>query len=137
MALLYTNENFPQPVVEELRKLGNDVLTTHDAGHSNAGVSDSDVVKYATAMGRVVVTLNRRDFIKIHRSDGKHAGIVVCTVDRDYVALAARIDQALSCRQSITNELVSVVRGNPATEAISETPAASPAPMAAKAGSRE
>jgi hypothetical protein len=35
MARLYANENFPFPVVEELRRLGHDVLTTLEAG--NAG----------------------------------------------------------------------------------------------------
>ena len=34
MLRLYANENFPQPVVEALRRLGHDVLTTHDAGRS-------------------------------------------------------------------------------------------------------
>lgn len=30
MARLYANENFPLPVVNELRRLGHDVLTTQD-----------------------------------------------------------------------------------------------------------
>ena len=30
MARLYTNENFPVPVAEELRRLGHDVLTIQD-----------------------------------------------------------------------------------------------------------
>ena len=32
MARLYANENFPLPVVEELRHLGHDVLTMQEAG---------------------------------------------------------------------------------------------------------
>ncbi len=32
MARLYTNENFPLPVVETLRKLGHDVLTIQETG---------------------------------------------------------------------------------------------------------
>ena len=32
MARLYANENFPLPVVEELRRLGHEVLTTYEAG---------------------------------------------------------------------------------------------------------
>lgn len=111
MALLYTNENFPQPAVIELRRLGHDVTTTHEAGNSNASVSDLDVVRFAAGAGRVVVTLNRRDFIKIHRTGVRHAGIVVCTVDPEYFALAARIDQALAGRVSMANELVRVERG--------------------------
>jgi hypothetical protein len=32
MARLYSNENFPLPVVEKLRALGHDVLTVQEAG---------------------------------------------------------------------------------------------------------
>jgi hypothetical protein len=35
MARFYSDENFPLPVVEELRKLGHDVLTIHEAGQAN------------------------------------------------------------------------------------------------------
>jgi predicted nuclease of predicted toxin-antitoxin system len=118
MALLYTNENFPQPAVLELRRRGHDVLTTHEAGNSNASVADLDVVQYAHAQSRIVVTLNRRDFIKIHRSNVPHSGIVVCTVDVDFVALAARIDEALA-RTSVAGELVRVDRGKAKNESFS------------------
>lgn len=32
-ARFYANENFPLPVVEELRRLGHDVLTIQETGH--------------------------------------------------------------------------------------------------------
>ncbi|HMY16025.1 MAG TPA: DUF5615 family PIN-like protein [Polyangium sp.] len=112
MALLYTNENFPQPAVIELRRRGHDVLTTHDAGNSNASISDEDVVRFAHSNNRVVVTLNRRDFIKIHKLGVPHAGIVVCTVDPDYVALAARIHAMLD-NGNLEGKLVRVERGRP------------------------
>ncbi len=44
-ARLYSNENFPLPVVEALRRLGHDVLTTHDTGKSNAGVPHEEVLR--------------------------------------------------------------------------------------------
>ena len=34
MDLLYGNENFPLPVVEELRRLGHDVLTVQPSGNA-------------------------------------------------------------------------------------------------------
>jgi hypothetical protein len=43
MALLYTNENFPLPVVVELRHLGHDVLTTQEAGEAGKSVPDEQV----------------------------------------------------------------------------------------------
>ncbi len=39
MARLCTNENFPQPAVEELRRLGHGVLTTHEAGESGSSAA--------------------------------------------------------------------------------------------------
>jgi len=111
MALVYTNENFPHPAVIELRRLGHDVLTTHEAGNSNASISDDEVVSFAQSKGRIVVTLNRRDFIRIHKSGVQHSGIVVCTVDADFLALAARVDAAIVGRE-LSGELVRVERGN-------------------------
>jgi hypothetical protein len=35
MARLYSNENFPLPVVEALRALGHDVLTIQEAGKAD------------------------------------------------------------------------------------------------------
>lgn len=49
MAQLYSNENFPLPVVEELRRLGHDVLTTHEAGEAGKSVPDEQVLAFATA----------------------------------------------------------------------------------------
>ena len=42
MARLYTNEKFPLPVVEELRRLGHEMLTTHEAGEAGDRVDDQD-----------------------------------------------------------------------------------------------
>jgi hypothetical protein len=37
MARIYANENIPLQVVKELRRLGHDVLTSHEAGKVNRG----------------------------------------------------------------------------------------------------
>ena len=41
MASLYSNENFPKRVVEELRRLGHDVLTSYETGRGNQRIPDS------------------------------------------------------------------------------------------------
>ena len=66
MANLYANENFPLKVVEELRRLGHDVLTTQEAGKAGQAVPDEEVLDYAVAGSRAVLTLNRRHFIRLH-----------------------------------------------------------------------
>jgi hypothetical protein len=44
VARLFADENFPLPVVEELRVLGHDVVTIQEAGMAERGISDPDVL---------------------------------------------------------------------------------------------
>jgi hypothetical protein len=64
MARLYSDEDLSYPVVEELRKLGHDVLTAQEAGQANHGVTDSAVLALAIAGDRALFTFNRRPFIE-------------------------------------------------------------------------
>lgn len=111
MARLYANENFPVEVVKRLRELGHDVLTTHDVGKSNQGIEDDAVLRFSVDSGRCVVTINRKDFMRLHRSYPEHAGIIVCTENRDYMAFAAKIDEAITQTGELAGKLVRVVRG--------------------------
>jgi predicted nuclease of predicted toxin-antitoxin system len=88
MLKFYSNENFPMDIVRELRKLGYDVLTSYDAGQANQGIPDEDVLTFAIQQERAVITLNRDDFIELHRSGIPHNGIIICKTDRDYVGQA-------------------------------------------------
>lgn len=115
MARLYANENFPLEVVEHLRATGHDVLTTHDAGRSNQRIEDDAVLEFAIETGRAVLTLNRKDFIRLHRSRGEHHGIIICTENRDYADFAERIDEAVRRVGLLDNQLVRVVRGSAAS----------------------
>jgi hypothetical protein len=88
--LLYADEDFPLPVVEELRRLGHDVLTAHEDGRSTT--PDPDVLARAHSLGRAVLTHNRRHYERLHRQGAAHSGILSATQDADHLALAARID---------------------------------------------
>ena len=112
MAAFYANENFPLPVVEELRRLGHDVLTTQDVGQANSAVSDEAVLNYAAQNGRAVLTINRKHFITLHRRQSAHAGIVVCTVDRDFAGQAARIHEQIALHGALGGQLIRVNRPN-------------------------
>ena len=63
--LLYADEDFTYPVVEELRRLGHDVLTAQEDGKTRT--PDPDILARAHQLGRVVLTHNRRDFERLHR----------------------------------------------------------------------
>ena len=108
MALLYADECFPLAVVEELRRLGHDVLTVQEAGQAGAG--DPAVLAYAVGQDRAVLTHNRRHFLRLHRQSSAHRGIVICTRDDDSPALANRIHQAIQNAGPLDNQLLRVYR---------------------------
>ena len=108
MARLYADEQFPRPVVEHLRSLGHDVLTVQAAG--NSGHSDPEVLAFAIADNRAVLTQSRRDFVKLHRSQPDHAGMIICSDDQNFVRLAERIHAAISAENVLASQLIRVIR---------------------------
>lgn len=110
MARCYGNENFPLPVVEVLRCLGHDVLTTAESGQAGQAIPDAEVLAFAMAERRVVLTLNRRHFIRLHHATPQHPGMVVCTYDPDFTALAHRIHAALDAQPQMAGQLIRINR---------------------------
>jgi len=106
MASFYADEDFDYQVVVELRQLGHHVVTVQEAGQT--GQKDSAVLAIATAQGQAVLTHNRRHFIRLHRQTPSHGGIVICTRDNDFVALAGRIHQIVSGCPNLANQLLRV-----------------------------
>lgn len=110
MARLYADEQFPRLVSELLRTMGHDVLTVQDAGNANLGIPDEAVLAFAISDSRAVVTLNRQDFIRLHRVTSEHFGIIVCTNDTDRSRMAIRINEAIAAEESLKGKLIRVVR---------------------------
>jgi predicted nuclease of predicted toxin-antitoxin system len=96
MASFYTNENFPIKVAQYLRQMGHDVLTSREAGKANQSIPDEEVLAFAAESGRILLTLNRWDFIILHTKSPQHAGIVVCTQNPDLLQQAQQIDRAVA-----------------------------------------
>ena len=110
MAKLYGDENFPLPVVEELRRLGHDVVTIQDSGKDKQGVSDEAVLAFAIAEERAVLTINRKHFIRLHHLQPEHAGIIVCTFDPNFVGQAVRIHETIELKAPLLDQLIRVNR---------------------------
>jgi hypothetical protein len=110
MARLYSNENFPLPVVDELRNLGHDVLTIQETGRANQAMSDVDVLVFANKEKRILLTLNRRHFIRLHNKRHPHPGIFACTFDPNFSALAERIDKAIREKGNFSQKVVRINR---------------------------
>ena len=110
MARLFADENFPLPVVEELRRLGHDVLTIQEAGMANQQVSDDALLRFASSQNRALLSLNRRHFIRLHNAGAKHSGIIPCTFDPDFVRQASRVDDVLRSSAELEGQLLRVNR---------------------------
>ncbi|NJN21179.1 MAG: DUF5615 family PIN-like protein [Leptolyngbya sp. RL_3_1] len=108
MADLYADEQFPLKATQHLRALAHDVLTVQDADKANQGIPDDEVLAFATQQERAIITLNRRDFIRLHEKSANHAGIIVCKDDLDKQKLAERIDRAIQAESSLEGKLVHV-----------------------------
>jgi len=110
MARLYANENFPLPVVEELRRLGHDVLTIQETGKAGQALEDEKALEFACAKQRAVLTLNRKHFIRLHQSWPNHEGVIVCTFDPDFLGQAARIHTGIVSQNQLAGQLVRINR---------------------------
>ena len=84
------------------------VLTTFETGMAGKSIADPEILAFAISQHRILVTLNRRHFIRLHRTVPDHFGIVVCTYDPDFTALAVRIHDVLERQGDLTAQLVRV-----------------------------
>ncbi len=113
MLRIYSNENFPVEVVQGLRELGYDVLTTHDAGRSGQRIPDEEVLAFAMLEKRAVLTINRKDFKRLHRENPSHFGIIICTENLDFNAFIAQINTVLGAQgEDVSGQLIRVYRPN-------------------------
>jgi predicted nuclease of predicted toxin-antitoxin system len=109
----YSNENFPIVMVNLLRAVGHDVLTSYEAGQANQRIPDDRVLDYAAATNRILITENRQDFIDLHRSKSNHPGIIIFKADRDYVGKIEAMTYFLTeDSRPLENRLIRVMKQN-------------------------
>lgn len=113
MARLFADENFPMPVVDELRRLGHDVLTVAQTGRAERSWPDDEVLAFARSESRAVLTLNRRHFLRLHAKSPDHAGPILCTFDPDFAAQGGRIQAALLGQASLAGQVLRINRPGP------------------------
>lgn len=97
-------------MVEELRRLGHDVITVAETGNANQKFSDEQVLEFASTSNRAVLTFNRKHFFKLHRDRPIHSGIIACTYDANFVELASRIHNMLVSPIDPAGQLIRINR---------------------------
>ncbi|MEO1392093.1 MAG: DUF5615 family PIN-like protein [Cyanobacteria bacterium J06634_5] len=112
MVAFYADEQFPLRTSQHLKSLNHDVQTVQEAGNANQRIAADDVLAFATQHRRAVLTLNRRDFIRLHQHSIEHAGIVVVKDDANKVALAERIHRAVEANVPLIGKLVRVTKAD-------------------------
>ena len=110
MARLYSDENFPVPVVEILRELGHDVLTCQEAGKASRAIPDDEVLQFACSGTRAVLTTNRRHFFRLHENNPNHCGIVACTQNLDVKGFAELIHAKVQNEEPLDGKVLRVYR---------------------------
>ena len=85
-------------------------MTAQEAGNADQGIPDEAVLAFAISQERAVLTINRDDFIRLHRLDPNHFGIVVCTNNRNWEQFAFRIDETVTREEPLPGKLIRVVR---------------------------
>lgn len=97
-------------MVEILRALGHDVLVVAEIGRANQGWPDDEVLAYAADHRRVLLTMNRLHFRRLHQQMPGHAGIIACTEDVDFEGLARRIHDLLSATPSVAGQFLRIYK---------------------------
>jgi uncharacterized protein with PIN domain len=110
VARLCANENLPLPVAVALRAKGHDVLTVQESAGQRPRLTDEEVLEFAARERRIVLTLNRKHFIRLHAARPGHSGIIVCSSDPDFQAQAERIHEILRADSPLEARLVRVNR---------------------------
>ena len=76
---LYLNEDIPPDLAKLLRERGFDIISTYEVGVG--GKSDEEQIEFASREGRVILSCNFHDFLKLAKEwfvAGKaHYGIII------------------------------------------------------------
>lgn len=79
----FVDHDVPRPVADALLRHGHDVVVLRDALPITS--DDDEVFGHAIATGRVMVTCNRDDFLRLAR-DRSHPGLIILIRRRSAVA---------------------------------------------------
>ncbi|MFC2046048.1 DUF5615 family PIN-like protein [Chloroflexota bacterium] len=83
--------------------MGHDVLTIQETGTAGQSVPDEDILAFAVREDRALLTLNRKHFVRLHCNSPQHSGLIVCTLDPDFAALACRIHEAIKAQDRLAS----------------------------------
>lgn len=105
------DENLPLPVVISLRLKGMNLTTVREA--CLEGKPDNEVLEYALKHDLAIITMDRRDFKRLHHSGFAHKGILGVRFYPDFPEMAEAIFQAVRDQDNLDGTYIPVNRTNP------------------------
>ena len=108
---IFVDAMVPTQIVHKLRRLGYDAETVQQyqgTSEPAAGLSDEIVLQVASLRRRVLLTLNDKDFRKLHWSTRGHHGIIICNETQDYLKRAKEIDDAIKSNAPLARKLIDI-----------------------------
>jgi hypothetical protein len=108
MAKLIARDDFPLPVIEELRRFGHDVVTVPSGALRSAPLDPAAPLRSPDARRRIWLSLDPDQSASAHRAAPGHSGIVSVKPGKNYAGLAQRIHDALKAHARISRQLILV-----------------------------
>ena len=85
-------------------------MTTRDAGQCNQAIPDEELLAFAVADGREVLTFDRKHVIRLQSIPTDHRGILASMFDPDFSGQAERIHEAVGKLATLDGQLIRVNR---------------------------
>lgn len=77
--------------------------------NANLGIPNEDVLAFAVGENRTVITLNRQDFIRLHKANPERTGIIVYSNYTGRPRMATPISETIATQQLLLGKLIRVV----------------------------
>ena len=108
---LLADEDCPRLVVRKLRSYGYDVVSVSE---ERPGITDSEVLSFATVEQRLLITFDKGDFGELVFADGQKApfGIVMFRIPKNALDLPQTVAEVLKSRENWAGYFFSVHNKN-------------------------
>jgi hypothetical protein len=110
---IFADANLPKELADGLRALGYDVLTVQQYQKSSRpehGLSDELVLQTAVKFRRIICTLDRFDFLALHRANPSHKGMILIKRGRksNLRRILSHIDDAIKSLAPLDGKAIRV-----------------------------
>ena len=107
--LIIADENVPKSLIQVLEKMGVEVYSVTELGLS--GLNDYQILKFANEHSAIILTMDVKDFSRLHRDGFNQTGIIVVlskSLKRNLFQVAEKIVEYLEVLYNVKPWIVFV-----------------------------